>query len=83
MCCPAPSALANQAFEPFPHPERAEVVNGREEQKCQEERETPAKCPLLRLDADRAAANRLNGIEKEMSAIQHRDWQEVDESEIN
>ena len=36
-----------------------------------------------RLGADRAPPDGLDRIEKKMASIQHRDWQEVDESEIN
>ena len=37
----------------------------------------------VKTDAQRAAANRLDRVEEKMAAIQHRDWQQVDESEIN
>ena len=81
--CPAPTLLANQALKPVPKAERAQIVDGREEQQRENERKPAAKRPVLRLRADRTPPDRLDRVEEQMASIQHRDWQEVDESEIN
>ena len=83
MCCPASTVLANQASKALPDAKRAEIVQRREQEQRQEQCKASPKCPFLRLNADRAAANRLHRVEKQVASIQHRDWQEVDESEIN
>ena len=80
---PALTDLANQAPKLLPQAERPQIVDGCENEECQDEREAPAKRPVLRLRTNRATPNGLDCVEEEMSTIQYRDWQEVDESEIN
>ena len=46
-------------------------------------RKAAAERPFQRLRAERAPPNCLDRVEKQVASIQHRDWQEVDESEIN
>ena len=80
---PARTPLPDQALKLIPKPYRAEIVHRREEQKSKDDRQSTAECPLERLSAERTPPDSLDGIEKQMASIQHRDWQEVDESEIN
>ena len=83
VCSPALTVLANQAPKAFPQAERPQIVDGCKNKQRQDEREAAAERPVLSLRTDRSTPRRLDSIEKEMSTIQHRDWQEVDESEIN
>src|SRR3546814_10762249 len=39
--------------------------------------------PFLHLRADRPPLYRLHPVEQQMAAIQHGDWQEVDEPQVN
>jgi hypothetical protein len=77
---PAPTLLANQAFKLIPE---TKIVTRYEKQQGKNEREPAPKCPIESCNADGAPANGLDDIEKQVSSIQQRDWQEVDESEIN
>src|SRR5690349_18780135 len=81
--CPAPSVLANQALKPVPQPQRAQIVDCQKDHQRQDERKPAAERNLQRLGAERATPNGLDDVEKQVASIQHRNWQEVDESEIN
>ena len=83
VCSPALTGLANQAPKTFPQAKRAQIIDRGENNESHNQREPASECPVLRLRADWAPSNGLDSVEQEMSAIQHRDWQEVDESEIN
>jgi hypothetical protein len=78
--CPAPTQLANQALKPIPKPK---IVPRREDQQSKNERKAAPERPVQRLSAERPAPNSLDNVEKQVASIQHRDWQEVDESQIN
>ena len=62
---------------------KTKIVACHEEQQGEHERKPAAERPIECISADWAAPNGFNGIEKEVPAIEHRDWQQVDESEIN
>ena len=79
---PAPTILSNQAPKSFKQAKRRQVVDRRKDQERKKEGEAAAKCPILCPEADRTPPDRLRGIENEMSAIEHRNWQEVDEPQI-
>src|SRR3954451_22208066 len=81
--CPAPTLLTNQALKPVPEANRTQVIDRREGHQRQNDGKTAAECPVERLGAERAPPNCLDRVEKQMSSIQHRNWQEVDESQIN
>jgi hypothetical protein len=72
--------LPNQALKLVP---QAEIVEGRKDQQREDESKPTAECPIERLGADWATPDCLNRIGKQVASIEHRDWQEVDESEIN
>ena len=74
---------ANQASKPIPEAKGIQIVDGCEDEQGEQKRKPAAERPILRPNADRPAPNGFDSIEEEMAAIQHRDWQEVDESEIN
>ena len=74
---------ANQASKPIPEAKRIQIVDRREDEQGKQKRKPAAERPILRPNADRPAPNGLDCVEEKMAAIQHRDWQEVDESQIN
>jgi hypothetical protein len=82
MPSPAPTALTNQAPKSFEEPERRQVVDCSEQKQGKQQREAASKCPILRPFADRSPPNALGRIKNEMSAIEHWNWQQVDEPEI-
>src|SRR5690606_2805171 len=61
----------------------AEIVDGDEQHQPQQQRKTRAKRPFLDYRIDRPAAHRLDRVKEEMTAIEQRNWEQVDESEIN
>src|SRR6185369_11415574 len=79
---PALTILSNQAPKSLKQAERRQVVESNHDQQCQEQRQAAPKCPFLGALADRAPPDRLRRVEKQMSTIEHRDWQEVDEPQI-
>jgi len=83
VCSPALTGLANQAPKTFPQAKRAQIIDRGENYESHNQRQPASECPILRPWTDRASPSSLDSVEQEMSAIQHRDWQQVDESEIN
>src|SRR3954451_23064951 len=81
--CPAPTLLTNQALKPVPQADRSEIVKGSEYKQCQYRRDPAAERPFDRPLAEWTPPDGFDRVEEQMAAIQHRDWQEVDESEIN
>src|SRR5215212_4787863 len=80
---PAPTLLANQALKPIPEPKRAEIVDRCENEQGKNRRKSASECPIQCFRTERAAPSRFDGIEEQVATIQHRNWQQVDESEIN
>src|SRR6476661_4958108 len=62
VCSPALTALANQAPKLLPQAERPQIVDGCENEQCQDESETPAECPVLCLRPDRFPANSFDSV---------------------
>src|SRR6476660_8809560 len=44
--CPAPTLLANQALKPVPQAQRAQIVDGREENQCEDDRKAAPERPF-------------------------------------
>ena len=80
---PARPALSNQAPNAIEQPEKAEIVEGCDQQQGKQESEPPPKRPFDNPFAGRTPANRLDSVKDKVTAIQHRDWEKVDESQIN
>src|ERR1044072_6070555 len=80
---PAPTTSADQPAQIPPHAERIQIVERHQHHQRENRHQSAAKRPFHHLRLDRPPPDRLDSVEQQMPAIQDREWQEVNESEIN
>src|ERR1043165_9528729 len=61
---PAPTLSANQALKAIPQPKRAQIVDRRENEQCQNERKPAPERPIERLGTEWTAPDGLDDVEK-------------------
>src|SRR3546814_15669575 len=76
-------SLSGEVRQLFPLPERRKVVQLHEQHEGDKQRQARQKGQFLRFRLYRSPPHSLDGIEQKMASIQHRNWQKIDESEIN
>src|SRR5689334_12137330 len=75
--------LGQQAFQERNYAGVNQIVPGGENHQCQHQRQSHPEAVFLGALAQRPAADRLSGIEQQMSTIEDRDREQVDESKID
>src|SRR6185503_5207312 len=81
--CPARSSSTDQAAKLRPQAKRRQVVDSDEDHEREEGREAGPERPFLRLRLQRPPTHGFDRVEEQMTSIQHGNWKEVDEPEID